>query len=106
MRTKVSLVFTLAFLNLTRSIFTRKFHIEKISTRGKFAEIYRKYKISSVCFCSQRFVFLSTETRKAGVMVQPLTIHYLNTYFRLFITLSIKFYSFEHRSYSTAKRVV
>jgi hypothetical protein len=60
-----------------------------------------------VCFLLTETVsFVSTEIRKAGVMIQFLIMHYLNTYFRMFITLSIKFYSFEHRSYSTAKRVV
>ena len=37
--------------------------------------------------------FVSTEIRKAGVMIQLPTIYYLNTYFRMFITLSINFYS-------------
>jgi hypothetical protein len=50
--------------------------------------------------------FLSTEIRKAGVMIQLCTIHYINTYFRMFITLSIISYIFKHRSYLTAKRVV
>ena len=59
-----------------------------------------------VCFLLTKKIFLSTEIRNAGVMIQLPTIHYLNTYFRMFITLSIKFYSFKHRSYSTAKRVV
>ena len=60
-----------------------------------------------MCFLLTETVsFVSTETRKAGVMIQLPTIHYLNTYFRIFITLSIIFYSFDNRSYSTLKRVV
>jgi hypothetical protein len=67
--------------------------------------MYRKYKIFGVFFADREF-FSSTEVRKAGVMIQLLTIHYLNTYFRMFITLSIIFYNLKHRSYSTARRVV
>jgi hypothetical protein len=40
-------------------------------------------------FYADREKFLSTEIRKAGVMIQLLTIHHLNTYFRMFITLGV-----------------
>ena len=93
MRTKVSLAFTVALLNITSSIFNRKLHIEKHLYRGEFAEIYRKYNIFSLFLADRESFFLSTEIRKAGVMIQLPTFHYLNTYFRMFITLSINFYS-------------
>ena len=101
----MSLAFTVALLNITSSIFNRKLHIDKHLYRGEFAGIYRKYNIFSL-FLADREKNLSTEIRKAGVMMQLPTFHYLNTYFRMFITLSINFYRLKHRSYSTAKRVV
>jgi hypothetical protein len=55
---------------------------------GGFAEIYWKYNIFSVFF-ADREKFLSTEIRKAGVMIRLLTIHHLNTYFRIFITVGV-----------------
>ena len=80
--------------------------MEKNLYRGEFAEIYWKYNIFGVFFAVRDNLFLSTEIRKAGVMIQLLTIHYLNTYFIIFITLSIILYNFNHRSYLTARRIV
>ena len=73
----MSLADTVALLNLTSRIINRKVHIEKNLYRGEFAEIYWKYNIFSVFLADRENFFLS-----------------------------IIFYNFKHRSYSTAKRVV
>ena len=48
MRTKVSLAFTVALLNITSRILNRKLHIEKHLYMAEFAGIYRKYNIFSL----------------------------------------------------------
>ena len=101
----MSLTFIVALLNLASGIFTRKFTSKKISTWGDSQKFIGNITYL-VCFLLTEKKILSTEIRKAGVMIQLTTILYLNIYFRMSITLSIIFYSFEHRSYSTAKRVV
>ena len=57
MRTKVSLAFTVALLNITSSIFNRKLHIEKHLYRGEFAGIYQKYNIFSLFLADRENVF-------------------------------------------------
>ena len=63
MRTKVSLAFTVALLNITSSIFNRKLHIEKHLYRGEFAGIYQKYNIFSLFLADREkfFVHLDQE---------------------------------------------
>ena len=55
MRTKLSFAFTVTLLNISRSIFTRKNHIEKKLYRGEFAEIYCKYKNFMVFLLTEIF---------------------------------------------------
>jgi hypothetical protein len=76
----VSLTDTVALLNLTSRIITRKVHIEKNLYRGEFSGIYWKYDIFLKCVLCRQRLFLSTEIRKAGVMIQLCTTHDLNTY--------------------------
>ena len=50
--------FTVALLNITSNIFTRKVHIEKNLYMGGFAEIYWKYNIVSVFFADTEKFFV------------------------------------------------
>jgi hypothetical protein len=104
MRTKLSFAFTVTLFNLSKSIFTGKIHIKKNSTGGNSQKFIANIKFF-VFLLTENF-FLTTEIRKAGVIVQLLTIDYLNTNSRITMTLSIILYSFEHKSYPTARRVV
>ena len=54
----VSLTDTVALLNLTSRIITRKVHIEKILYRGEFSGVYWKYDICSVFFADRDNFFV------------------------------------------------
>ena len=54
----MSLADTVALLNLTSSIITRKARIEKILYRGEFSGVYWKYDICSVFFADRDNFFV------------------------------------------------
>ena len=106
MRTKVSLAFTVALLNITSSIFNRKLHIEKHPYRGEFTEIYWKYNILSL-FLADRDSFFCVHWDQEGWRDDSAPHISLSKHiFQNIHNFVNKFLQFKHRSYSTAKRVV
>ena len=90
---------------MTSRIFNRKLHIEKHLYRGEFAGIYQKYNIFSLFLADREkfFVHLDQEGWRDDSAPHISISKHIFQNVHNFVN---KFLQFEHRSYSTAKRVV